>query len=90
MNILYLIIIYGVICVCMIIFNICAIIYGKSSNKINAEKNKLYKTKIKEELKRIEEGKNVEVSHLNFLKRKLRNSNNLMIFDSRLTCPIIL
>ena len=82
MNILYLIIIYGVICVCMIIFNICAIIYSKGSNKINDEKNKLYKTKIKEELKRIEEGKNVEESHLKFLKRKLRNSNNLMIFDS--------
>lgn len=82
MNVVYLIIFYAVICSCMIVFNIFATIYGKGSSKINSIKTKIYSKKIKEQLKKIEKGSNIDSEHLKYLKRKLKHGNELVIFDS--------
>ena len=85
MNVVYLIIIYGVICICMILFNVLAIIYGEGSNKINDLKRKKYKQKIKEQFKNIENKKEVDKEHLKYIKRKLKHGNELIIIDSIIT-----
>ena len=85
MNVVYLVLIYGFICFCMIFFNIGAIIYGKGSNTINSFKNKKYKKKIKEQLARIEEGLEVDEEHIKYLVRKLRRASQLYIYDSIIT-----
>lgn len=84
-SVVYLILIYGIICVCMIIFNIFAILYGKGSDRISAVKVENYKTKIKEQFDRIADGLWVDENHLKFLKRKLKRGNELVIFDSVVT-----
>lgn len=82
MNVVYLILVYGIICFCMILFNIFAILYGKGSNRLNSIKVNNYKIKIKEQFIRIEEGLWVEDSHLKYLRNKLKHGSELIIFDS--------
>ena len=85
MSVVYLIIIYGIICVCMILFNVLAIIYGNGSNKINDIKRKKYKQIIKEQFKNIENKKEVDKEHLKYIKRKLKHPQELIIIDSIIT-----
>lgn len=82
MNVIYLIILYAAICICMIIFNVIAIIHNKSNIKINLVKEKKYKIKIKEQLKKIETVNEVEKDHKKYIKRKLLSSNNLLTYES--------
>lgn len=85
MTVVYLIIIYVVICISMILFNIFATILEKGSNKISSKKRNIYKTKIKEQFNRISLGLNVDEEHLKYLKIKLKHSSELMILDSVVT-----
>lgn len=88
MNVVYLVLIYGFICFCMILFNICAILYGKGSNTLNNLKSNKYKKKIKEQFARIEEGLEVSDEHIKYLVRKLRRGNQLYIYDAIITSYI--
>lgn len=85
MSIIYLILIYAIICFCMILFNVFSIFVEKSSNKINSYKVIKMKEKIKEQFQRIEDKVEIEEEHLKYLKRKLKKGNQLMIFDSIVT-----
>lgn len=82
MNATYIILIYTIICFCMIIFNALAIILGKGNNKINSIKLKKYKEKIKEQFALLSENKQVTKEHKKYLKRKLLNSNNFLAYDT--------
>ncbi len=82
MKVTYLILIYTIICFCMIIFNASAIIYGKGNDRINAIKIKKYKEKIKEQFQLLKENQQVSTEHKKYLKRKLLNSNNLLTYDT--------
>lgn len=81
-NIVYLILIYVIICFSMIIFNILAIIYGKGNDKLNSIKSRNYKDRIKKQFNRLEEGLKVEEEHLKYLKKRLKYDNELVIIDS--------
>ena len=85
MNVTYIILIYAIICICMIIFNASAIILGKGNNKINNIKLKKYKEKIKEQFVLLSENKPVTKEHKKYLKRKLLNSNNFLTYDNIVT-----
>ena len=85
MNVVYLVLIYGFICFCMILFNICAIFYGKGSNTINNLKSNKYKKKIKEQFARIEEGLEVSDEHVNYLIKNLKKGSQLYIYDAIIT-----
>lgn len=81
MNVSYIILIYTIICIAMIAFNTLAILASKGSVKINVIKEEKYRNLIKEQFKNIEEKENVSEEHLNYLKKVLRNSNNLLTYD---------
>lgn len=80
-SVVYLIIIYGIICFAIIIFNICAILYGKGNRRISSLKINNYKSKIKEQFARVSEGALVDENHKKYLKRHLKRSSELFIFD---------
>lgn len=81
-NIVYLILIYVIICFFMILFNVLAIFHSKGSSKLNKIKIRKYKEKIKEQFKRIEEGFLISEEHIKYLKKKLKYGTELIIFDS--------
>lgn len=85
MNAIYLIIIYLIICLSIVLFNIFIILFNKKSNNQNVLKINDYKSKIKEQLQLINNGNNVDSTHLNYLKKKLKNGNELMIYDQIIT-----
>lgn len=85
MNAVYLIVIYAIICLCMILFNTFAIFRGKVNNKLNGLKVKKMKEKIKPQLDRIKNNLKLEDEHLKFLKKSLKRSDKLIIFDSIVT-----
>ena len=85
MSAIYIILIYVIICFCMILFNTFIILYGKVNTKINTLKTRKMKEKIKSQLNRLKNNFMVEEEHLKYLKRNLKKGNKLMIFDSIVT-----
>lgn len=85
MNAVYLIVIYGVVCLSIIIFNMLLIVLSKVNTKLNATAIKKEKVKIKQQFKRIEDNLGVDESHIKYLKKRLRKRSKLMVFDEIVT-----
>lgn len=81
MSTILLIIIYALFCISMILFNIGLIFYNKINNNIINKKTDRLIQLIKEQFNIIESGLQVEEKHLKYIKRYIKNSNNLIIFD---------
>lgn len=81
MNVETLIYAYTAICISMIIFNICCVFVFRYSDKRLYVRGDALRKRIEIQLTRLEDWKDVEESHKNYLARKLTRVGNLMAFD---------
>lgn len=81
MRIEVIIYVYGVICLCMIAFNlIYNIVLQRSEPHLERQSRKIRK-EMDAQLKRIRKGQAVEEKHLEYLRHTLSRVNNLIAFD---------
>lgn len=78
----YLIYIYIILCMCMMIFNICYILYNRSSEKRNINDKYGIAKKMNKEFDNIKNGEKVSRNHLKYLSEKLKNTDNLFTFEN--------
>lgn len=77
--------VYFIVGILFVLWNIRTIGKDKIQKKINHKKKILYKMTIKEELANFNKRKYLSEKHETFLKNKLKNANNLLIFEDVLT-----
>ena len=75
------IMIYGTICFCLIIFNIIYNLMMRFTDPNLEYRLEHFQKKIARQMQNAAEGKEIQKAHLNFIYKKLRHVNNLVTFD---------
>lgn len=76
---------YILICISMIAFNIIALFYRRTKVRINTRKKDILEQIILEQMEIIDMNGTIPDSHLEYLLKTLKYTNNLMIFDEALS-----
>lgn len=75
---------YLAICASMIVFNCVCVLAFHRRNRVLEKRSSHLEKKILEQIQRLDEGKEVEKSHLDLLRKKMVRTNHLMAFDETL------
>lgn len=84
MHVEVLVYIYLIVCLSMIGFNCACIIVFKRREK-NVKKHAAhFSEEVREQIKRLKNGEDIEEEHCRYLRRKLKRIGNLVAFDETL------
>ncbi len=72
---------YGAVCLCMMVFNVVYYFTLKNRDRRMEKKNGRLGARVEGQLERLRRGREVEYRHLSYLRRTLSRINNLIVFD---------